>query len=320
MSVLLRWLDPILNPLACLPPLPEETGPENAELLLKRLEASLRQRIRFAFGGTRKSLLRGQGLDFADLREYVPGDDIRKIDWNVFARTMTPHVREYQEEKQLTIWLAVDLTPSMRFGRSRTKLHHATELAGLLGLMARDAGHQLGAFLITGTKTEILPPKTGQSQLQQIMQVLLSLSEKPPSGYPEVDPFPEACAQLAHLVSRQAIVFFLSDFWSLNDGWLSSLGKLSRTAALYSIMLADPAETELPANVGLLSVLDPETGRVTEVDSGDAAFRRMYADTYQRRRQDVLDRLGRLGTPLLASTAQEPLEILSALLEYGGRR
>src|SRR5215470_17110747 len=114
------WLDPVLNPRACLdiPEPPTEAMPVDAWLRL--LESRLRQKIREGYDGSKQSLVRGYGLDFADLREYVPGDDIRKIDWNVFARTLSPHVKEYHEERQLTVWVFVDFTPSMFFGSSIT--------------------------------------------------------------------------------------------------------------------------------------------------------------------------------------------------------
>ena len=99
------------------------------------------------------------------MREYTPGDDIRKMDWSVFARTLTPHIREYHEEKQLTLWLVMDFTPSMRFGRAKTKIAQAIELAGLFGLLAERAGHKLGAFLITEEQPEIIPPACNLAHL-----------------------------------------------------------------------------------------------------------------------------------------------------------
>ncbi len=320
MQAMLRWLDPILNPLACLPA-PEEDNPahEKAEAMLKRLEALLQHRLRYALSGDRRSIMRGQGLDFADLREYMPGDDIRKIDWSVFARTLTPHVREYHEEKQLTLWLAVDCTPSMRFGKRKTKLRQAVELAALLGLLAERGKHKLGAVLILGQETQILPPKSGTAHLQHIMQKLLDYASLPnqfgPTGTP--DPLPEAFRQLAHLAQKNSTVLVFSDFLSLTEAWHVPLGQLSQRAKLVHLVLQDSIEIHLPAGLGILAVQDPETGETVQIDTNDTRFRQRYKATAHAQTEQRLATLKQTGLTVSAPCDAEPLDILASLLPAG---
>jgi uncharacterized protein (DUF58 family) len=311
-----RWLDPILNPLACLPEPPPAPPVEKAEALLKRLEVLLRHRLKYATSGEQRSLLRGQGLDFAELREYTPGDDIRKIDWNVFARTLTPHVREYHEEKQLTLWLAVDLSPSMRFGRARSKMSQAIDLAGLFGLLAQRAGHKLGGFLMRNNGVQIIPPRSGYGQLQQITQALLEANAAPPSaGRMAEDPFPAACGQLAHLVQKNATVILLSDFLAASDDWLMALGRLSRHTRLLYLMLEDPVERNLADGLGLLDLVDPETGEALQLDTDDPVLRLRYMEAYRERHGRLRAQLGQSGQVAAADTEDEPMDILLQLLQ-----
>ena len=329
MQRMLRWLDPILNPEACLPPaLKPAMAEENADALLKRLDLLLRQKVRFAFTGERRSKLKGQGIDFSGLREYAPGDDIRKMDWSVFARTLTPYVREYQEEKQLTLWLAVDLTPSMHFGRLQTKAQQAVELAGLVGLLAQKAHHKLGALIIQGEQSRIVSPKAGPAQVQYLMQALLEALEKA-SAQPEAatakvstlaeeDPLMAACRQLGHVVQKQHTVLFLSDFLAQTTSWQMPLGELSRRAQLLCLMLADPVEQNLPAGLGMLILQDPESSEVVQVDTNDTALLGQYAEAVRTQQEKQLQTLRNMGVATLALTEAEPTQALLSLLTAQG--
>lgn len=310
------WLDPILNPLACLPPGEEPPAPQEAGPFLKKLEAELRMKLRHALSGEKSSLVRGQGLDFADLREYAPGDDIRKIDWNVFARTLTPHIKEFHEEKQLTLWLAADLSPSMYFGRRRSKAACVATWAGLLGLMAHEARHKLGAFVITPTGTEILSPKTGYAHLQHVMQRVLSVAAQELPGPDGLDAacFQRAFHELNRLVARNATVFALSDFHMPAADWQPALGELSRKASLISLLIHDPSEQSWPADLPDLPVYDPETGEVTLLPLADPACRARLQAVLQQRLGGVQATLRQMGPVVPVGTEAEPVEVLSALL------
>jgi uncharacterized protein (DUF58 family) len=330
-----RWLDPLLNPQACLPPLPEQEQPtENADALLRRLDLLLRRNIRVALTGERRSRLKGQGLDFHGLREYTPGDDIRKMDWSVFARTLSPHVREYQEEKQLIVWLVIDLTPSMGFGRLRSKERLAVELAGLICLMAQKAHYKFGALLIGQEHSWVIPPKTGPAQAQFLMQTLLQAVEKDmqtnnlekaqstEGNIP--DALTEACRKLEHLVQKQSVIFFLSDFLvaecsdsvteSQSPSWQKSLGELSRRAQLFCLLLADPVEAKLPEGLGLLTLTDPETGTLFQVDTNDAALLTQANQVARQHQENCLAILRQMGIAIVALTENDAVQTLLNLL------
>lgn len=317
---MLRWLDPLLNPMACLPPLPDAVKDSNAQAFLARLEALLQHPLRYALSGEKRSLLRGQGLDFAELREYTPGDDIRKIDWNVFARTLSPHVREYQEEKQLTLWLALDCTASMHFGKSRTKLQQAIELAGLFSLMAARSAHRLGAVLIQHTRSEIIPPKVGMAQAQAIADRMLSAISDGDNGNPVHDPLPKVFQQLAHVVQKHATVIVFSDFLSFSPLWTTPLGQLSRSCSLIHVMLEDSVEKSLPAGLGLLPNIDPETGEATWLDTSDSQALAEYKMLAHAHRAQVRQQLEAIGSAIQVEAAEELPAVLLRIIRQQPRR
>lgn len=310
----LRWLDPILNPLACLPPPPESIKDESAAVLLSRLEALLQHQFKVALTGEKRSLLRGQGLDFSDLREYTPGDDIRKMDWNVFARTLMPHIREYREEKQLTLWLVLDCTASMHFGKANTKLQHAIELAGFFALLAERSGHRLGAFLIQ-SKPEIIAPKSGYGQIQHILDRMQKAAQKE-SVISEADPLPSAFQQLVHLIQKQATVIVLSDFLSFNPQWHLPLGQLSRQSQMIFGLMQDSVEKALPENLGLLPLRDSETDQIVWVDTNNPAVLTEYQKIAQQQMQVIVAQLQSIGMVIQANTDNTVTDSFMQLLQH----
>ena len=337
-----RWLDPILNPMACLPLPPDGAAASGNAALPPRLEKCLRPPPRYAMAGETRSLFQGQGLDFTDLREYLPGDDIRKIDWNVFARTLSPHVREYREEKQHTLWLVPDCTPSMRFGGSPTKLALASELALLLGRFAEDAGHRAGAMLIlpqwsasllsefrSGESSlpahpDILPP--GRGLAQRLARRLSRIYTETPDATEDVvvtavnrhDPLLIAFRQLERIVRKSTTVMILSDFLSLSPDWQLPLGRISRKNRLIFLYLLDTMEKALPANLGLLPFSDPETGRTAWVDTCDQRAMTEYRRAFQAHQSRVREALRSIGDVIDAETGECAADILRRLT--GARR
>ncbi len=326
MAAFLRWFDPILDPLACLPtPPPRPEIPENADVLLARLDVLLRQKLKYAMAGNQKGILRGAGLDFADLREYRPGDDIRKMDWSVFARTMTPHVRDYHEEKQLTLWIVVDFTPSMHFGQHQTKLSQAIELFGLLALLAQKAGHKLGACLIGPNSNEILAPGNGPGHAKHLTQKLLQWAANPAIHNPPsaTDPLKRTWQELNRVAARHSTVVILSDFLDGGhpDGspWHVALGELAQRVKLLCLMLSDPLETAFPSNLGTLSLIDPESGHRLEVDTHASACLQAYTKQAAAYQESRLHQLKALGAATLISTSHPPLDALLSLLNSESR-
>ncbi len=311
------WSDPILQPARCLPLVPKQAAPENAEHLLNRLDLLLRQRLRVMPSGDKRSFLRGLGLDFDQLREYQPGDDFRKLDWSTLARTGIPHIRSYQEEKQMTIWFVLDLTGSMRFGHTVPKMERLLELTGLLGLLLSRSGHKLGAALITNSApVQLIQPCNGRGHLQHIIsRIQQGSTNAEPSLRPvHTNALSDAFSALGGVIAKQSSVFILSDFWSESDQWLNPLGQLSRKTRCVNLQLFDPVECAFPTNIGTLPLRDSETGKTIAFDTDNAALVTSYKETYERRQQTIAVRLQGIGLHQSVSTQAPSIDALAALL------
>lgn len=313
------WLAPVVDPLAYVQALAADRLPDEENLpanqLLRRLGLLLAQRLKQANLGVNPTPTWGQGLDFSNLREYVPGDDLRKIDWNVFARTFTPHVKEFEEEQQLTIWLVVDLTPSMFFGSWRSKARQAVQLAMLLGVLNQEAGNKVGLLCFDGQGHHILPPRTGRSSLEALSHKLLSQLERPASFAPcdAETVFSRALAALFPLTRQAyaATVFVLSDFLGWGKELETQLMALARQTHLSCFWLVDPRESVglvgvAPTADGVLSVFDPETGMPGWLTPQNQAACQEKALAVQAKIQTSLRRMG---SWVSASTQEDPVEI-----------
>jgi hypothetical protein len=339
-------LTPILDPVACLPPQSTTDSEESATALLRRLEQQLQQRLKMFLPGEQRSLRRGDGLDFAELREYHPGDDLRKMDWSVFARTTIPHVREYHAETQAILWLAVDASASMRFGRLHSKAKLARELAGFLGILAQKNRFRVGGVLFGRDRSaflfELFAPTSDASALQKLLTRLLALEVEGQIADINVsdsaqDPLPLACQRLEKLVQQGSSVFLLSDFLSwpvdtdntlhsptdnlskdssqLEAKWQQALGRLGQKAQLVSLAIHDPVELSGPREASHSLILrDSETGARFLWPGNDAQFLAQYRETMQARQLALFKWLERIGGSLSASTEQEALDILLSLL------
>ncbi len=322
-----QWLSPVLDPAAYIDSLAAEEGldaekPADVRPFLDRLQWHLSMKLRNIHMGSERSLLRGHGLDFANLREYVPGDDLRKIDWNVFARTFTPHIREYHEEKQLTVWIVADLTPSMFFGHRRYKARQLLDLAGLIAVLAGNAGFRLGLFCFNGVERLIIKPASGQGHMQGLIKTLLvqyeACENRRFDQLPEKSLMETHCFELSKLVQKRSFVFFLSDFLSGEPGWKKPLGNLSRHSMVNCLALVDPVEESLPEDAGLLDVFDPETGEIVTIDCGDPRFREQYARQVSEARQRLVSALAVSARVEPAPTDADPVDILIRLFKPVG--
>lgn len=316
-----NWLSPINNPLACVN---VEAPPQflSGDALLKTLERQLKEFTRQGMVGDKRSLLYGQGLDFADLRQYFPGDDIRKIDWNVFARTGEPHIKEYQDEKRLTLWLYIDLSPSMFFGTHKTKAQLSLEIAGLLGLLSQSGGHTLGVFIDTETQSHIIAPKAGYAQVQKILNTLFTLHQehqwktynKPRKNARLQKGFQE----FSQMLRGHSLVFILSDFIDVNKNWTKDWGQLARRASLYSAVIQDAHEHQFLKNTGTLTLFDPETQSIKQVDGQNKRFLKHYKEITQAYQSDLLKTLNQFSKTAIAHTHQDPITSLITLLQNKG--
>jgi uncharacterized protein (DUF58 family) len=247
-----------------------ETAPDlTPERVLRRLEWQVIRRLDGRLQGDYRTLLRGHGTDFRDLRDYEWGDDVRHIDWNVTARMDELFVREFMEDRELTAWLLLDRSRSMAFGAAeRTKERVLCELAATLGQLFVRGGNRVGAVVYDGDRQWTIPPRQGRNQVLTLVRELL----RPMSGGGPVTDLNKLLDNAARLVRRRSLVVLISDFIS-EPGWDRSLLRLTERNEVVAVRLVDPREYELP-DAGLLVVQDAETGEQLLVDSSDPELRR----------------------------------------------
>jgi uncharacterized protein (DUF58 family) len=269
----LRWRR---SAAAVRPPAPTASdalgAPAPLEILeqVRRLELRMRRLVNSRFAGEYRSVYKGQGMEFAEVREYQPGDEVRSIDWNVTARLQKPYVKRYVEERELTVLLLIDCSASSHFGtRTRFKDDVALEVAAVLGLSALRNNDRVGIVAFTERVEHAVPPKKGRRHGLRLLRDLLSL--RPVGLRTDVS---LACEQAQRHLSHRSLVFVISDFRDPNAE--TALRRLATRHEVVVITVDDPVEHLLPA-AGVLVLADPETGQRVEVDSSDAAFRTRYA-------------------------------------------
>jgi uncharacterized protein (DUF58 family) len=277
--------------------------PATPERILHRLDWHVIRRLDGLLQGNYHTLFYGPGLDFADLRQYQPEDDIRHIDWNVTARLNELHVRQYYEEREITAWFLLDISPSMAFGPAeRTKRRVMIELAATLARLLTRKGNRVGAMLYNGRSGRTIPPLGGQKQVLRLIHELGRPNGLPPVGETDLKPL----LQAGHnTLKRRSLVFLMSDFFSL-PGWEKPLALLNRRHDLVAIRLWDRREDELPA-AGMLYVEDSETGEQVYVDTGDPVFRGRLRAAVEARESALEASLSRAGVDLFAVSTEEDL-------------
>jgi uncharacterized protein (DUF58 family) len=245
--------------------------PEEVMQEVRRIEITTRHLVRDLVAGEYSSAFRGRGVEFAEVREYAPGDDIRTIDWNVTARLGSAYVKRFHEERELTVLFLVDLSGSTAFGsRRRTKAELAVEVAAVLALAAARGNDRIGLLTFSDRVDRFLEPARGRRQAFRLIGELLT--ERPRgSGTTLTD----TLEYLEPLLRRRAVLFILSDF--LTSGYETVLARLARRHDAIAVHLRDPRERELPA-VGLLPIADPETGEWRMVDTDDPVLRRRLVE------------------------------------------
>ncbi|MET7420099.1 DUF58 domain-containing protein [Dactylosporangium sp. NPDC005555] len=293
--------------------------------LLRRLEWQVIRRLDGQLQGSYRTVFRGSGIDFADLREYTHEDDVRHIDWNVTARLDEPYVRQYTEDRELTAWLVLDLSASMRFGGAGGKDGVLTELAVCLARLFTQGGNRLGAILYDNGLQRVIPPRTGRTHVlrlaHEISRAASSLQEskdKPGGAATDVDGMLRLAAAQAR---RRSLVFVISDFLSGDAvNWESSLSRLTHRHEVVAIRIVDPMELDLP-DLGLVLVEDAETGEQVLVDTSDPMFQ-------QRLREQVDDREAAVAGAMRkarvvshrVTTDEDPLLALVDMVRWSKRR
>jgi uncharacterized protein (DUF58 family) len=251
----------------------------------RRIEICSRRLASDAFQGGVQSRFRGRGMDFDELREYEPGDDVRAIDWNASARTGRTFVKKYREERQLTVVFVVDMSASGALGAGEaTKREQAVEIAGVLALAALRSDHRVGLVLFTDTVERFVPPARGRSHTSRLVRDLVSFE---PKG--RGTDLAAALRAVRERLRRRAVVVVLSDFLMNTNGAAEArteLGVLARRHDVVCIRTGDKHDRELPS-VGLLTLEDAETGEVVEIDTGSARQRALLAKAIEKTDESI---------------------------------
>ena len=255
---------------------------------VKLIELRTRQLVNTLFSGEYRSVFKGQGMEFAEVREYLPGDEVRTIDWNVTARMGRPFVKRYIEERELTVMLVVDVSGSARFGtRNRFKSELAGELAAVLTMSAIRNNDRVGILLFTDRVEHVVPPRKGRRHGMRVIRDLL-VHEPAGSGTDVAG----AVGYLDRVLAHRAIVFVVSDF--LEADLERPLKRLAQQHDVIAVTVTDPAEQELP-DAGLVRFRDPESGAQVDVDTSDPRVRNVFDEEVaveQATRRHLLRRLG----------------------------
>jgi uncharacterized protein (DUF58 family) len=273
------------------------------ERVLLRLDWQVIRKLDGLLQGDYRSLFYGYGVDFADLREYQPEDDIRYIDWNVTARMDTPYVRQYVEDREITAWFLLDLSPSVDFGTNANQkrlvlIDFVTTLARLL----TRHGNRVGAIFYSGKIERTIPAHSGRNQVLRLVNDLLKqprLSKSPPTN---LTPLLQAGLGA---IKQRSLVFIISDFISL-PGWEKPLALLNQRHEVLAIRLWDPREMDLP-DVGPLIMEDAETGEQLYVDTHDRKFRQRFKQAAQQREADLATAFKHSGVDALSLSTEEDL-------------
>jgi uncharacterized protein (DUF58 family) len=289
----------------------EQATPES---VLLRLDWEVIRRLDGLLQGDYRSLFYGYGVDFADLREYQPEDDVRYIDWNVTARMDAPYVRQYVEDREITAWFLLDLSPSMDFGtvqsvKRAVLIDFVTTLARLL----TRHGNRVGAIFYGSKVERTIPARGGRVQVLRLVNDLLKQPRLPQALFTSLTPLLEAAM---HSIKRRSLIFILSDFISA-PGWERPLTLLNRRHELLAVRLWDPREIELP-NIGPIIMEDAETGEQLYVDTSNRKFRQRFQEAAQRRETILNETFKRAGVDLLALSTEE--DLVRAIVRFAQAR
>ena len=246
---------------------------------VRRLEITTRGLVNDVFSGEYHSVFKGRGMDFAEVREYSLGDDVRTIDWNVTARLGHPYVKIFQEERELTVMLMVDVSSSGDFGTyEQMKGEVATEICALLAFSAIKNNDKVGLIIFTDRVEKFVPPKKGKSHVLRVLRELLY--HRPKSSQTDIT---GALEFLSHITRRRSVVFLVSDF--LSEGYEKALQIANKRHDVVAITVTDPREVDFPA-VGFVELEDAETGEIFLLNSNDRNIRNSFTHEADRKHQE----------------------------------
>ncbi len=274
-----------------------------AEQVLHRLEWRVLRRLDGILQGDHQSLFMGGGLDFAELREYQPPDDIRHIDWNVTARMDFPYVRRFLEDREINAWFLLDLSPSMDFGAlDRRKESVLVDFVGVLARLLTRNGNRVGAILYDNNNEITIPPRGGRLQVLRLINDIQRQQSAPAGAMTDLN---RLLKTAFNRIKRRSLVFLVSDFISM-PGWEKAMDQFNRRHELLTVRLWDPRERDLP-DVGVVLVEDSETGAQLSIDTSDKGFRRRFHEASRRRESELAQSFKRAGVGQLPLSTEEDL-------------
>jgi uncharacterized protein (DUF58 family) len=267
----------------------------SAENVLKRLEWTVIRRLDGLLQGDYRTLLRGAGLDLADLREYQHHDDVRHIDWNVTARLQVPHVREFTEDREMAAWFLLDLSPSVDFGSGEyAKRNVTSEFTAVIARMLTRHGNRVGAMLYGSGVDAVIPTRGGR---RHVLHLLDSIQKKQFNAEAGTTKLRELLEAGAGLIKRRSTIFVVSDFIS-EPGWERALAMLAQRHEVVAVRVVDPLELALP-DLGLITMRDVETGEQILVDTHDAGFRKRFSRIAAQREAELREAFVKAGVDAL---------------------
>ena len=267
---------------------------------IRRIEITTRRLVNDSFAREYQSVFKGRGMEFDEVRQYHPGDDVRSIDWNVTARTGEPHVKSYIEERELTVMLVVDVSGSEDFGtRNRFKRDLAVELAAVMSFAATTNNDKVGLLLFTDRMELLVPPRKGRSHvLRMVRDLLLFQSEGTGTD------ITLALNTVHRMLKRRAIVFLVSDFLADPESYRQAMLVTNRRHDVVAFDLSDPLEHDI-ANVGVIVLEDAESGQIRWVDTSSREWRREFNDRVARLEAGKRDVLTAAGVDRVSLTTEK---------------
>ena len=290
------------------------TSATTPERILLRLDWNVIRRLDGLLQGDYRSLFYGFGVDFADLREYQPEDDIRYIDWNVTARMNTPYVRQYHEDREITAWFLLDMSPSVDFGtKDNEKRTMLIEFVSVLARLLTRHGNRVGAMMFGSSIQHTVPVRSGRVQVLRMINDMLRQPRLTQSSRTDLKSF---FTGALHAIKRRSLVFVISDFLS-EPGWERPLSMLSQKHEVIAIRLSDPREIELP-DVGMVVMEDAETGEQMFVDTHDPKFRKRFVDAVQKREEELQGAFKRTGVDVMSLSTQD--DLVKSIVRFAKQR
>lgn len=292
------------------------TSAVTPERVLQRLDWQVIRRLDGILQGDYRSLFYGFGVDFADLREYQAEDDIRYIDWNVTARMDTPYVRQYTEDREVSAWFLLDMSPSLDFGTARDQGEKRALLIDFVTVLARlltRHGNRVGAMMYGNGLQHMVPARGGR---MQVLRLINDMIKQPRLSNVSITDLKLFLKSALNFIRRRSLIFVVSDFISA-PGWESPLSLLNQRHEVIAVRLHDPAESDLP-DVGLMVMEDSETGEQLYVDTHDRKFRERFHSMMHEREESLKLSFKRAGVDALSLSTEE--DMVRAIARFAQQR